>query len=140
MSHHVFVFGTLKQGFPNFATNRGRQLPGRFVTRERWPLYLVGERHSPWMVDQPGQGEQVAGQVFEVDDAVLAAMDALERIAEVDGYRRVQIEVLQDAAESAALQVFAYLKPAPQLQLHEVRAGPLPEYTLDHAALYRPRG
>lgn len=139
MSHHVFVFGTLKLGFPNFATNRGRQLPGRFVTRERWPLYLVGERHSPWMVDQPGQGEQVAGQVFEVDDAVLAAMDALERIAEPDGYRRVLVDVQSDAADAALLQVFAYLKPAPQLVLGEVRLGPLAEYTLEHAALYRPR-
>jgi gamma-glutamylaminecyclotransferase len=139
MSQLVFVFGTLKQGFPNFATNRGRRLPGQFITRERWPLYLVGERHSPWLIDQPGQGEQVAGQVFEVDDAALAAMDALERVAEPDGYRRVMIAVLAAASDAVVLQVFAYLKPAHQLLPGEVRAGPLADYTPDHAALYRPR-
>ncbi|HYP70984.1 MAG TPA: gamma-glutamylcyclotransferase family protein, partial [Variovorax sp.] len=89
MNHLVFVFGTLKEGFPNFATNKGRRLPGVFLTKDRYPFYLVGERHSPWLVDQPGEGERVVGQVFEVDKVALAAMDALERIHEPDGYRRV---------------------------------------------------
>jgi gamma-glutamylaminecyclotransferase len=139
MSHLVFVFGTLKQGFPNFATNRGMRLPGQFITRQRWPLYLVGERHSPWLLDQPGEGVQVLGQVFEVDDGVLAAMDVLERVTEPDGYRRVPVEVLPEADGARPLQVFAYLKPAQQLVAGQVRAGPLAEYTLAHAALYRPR-
>ncbi len=51
MSTLVFVFGTLKQGFPNFATNRGCRVSetetGRYRTQQRYPLYLVGPRHSP---------------------------------------------------------------------------------------------
>ncbi|NML45253.1 gamma-glutamylcyclotransferase [Ramlibacter sp. G-1-2-2] len=126
------------EGFPNFATNRGRRLPGRYVTRERYPLYLVGERHSPWLLDQRGAGHQVAGQVFEVDAQVLAAMDVLERVSAPDGYRRVALEV-QPAAGGAALTVQAYLKPPEQFAQAEARLGPLAEYTLEHAALYRPR-
>src|SRR3954468_2126222 len=72
--HLVFVFGTLKEGFPNFATNRGKRLPGAYVTREPYPLPRVGERHSPWMLDLPGEGHPVSGQVFAVDDETLAAM------------------------------------------------------------------
>ena len=61
MSQLVFVFGTLKQGFPNFATNKGARVAGDFMTVERYPLYLVGERYSPWLVDAAGKGERVVG-------------------------------------------------------------------------------
>ncbi len=50
---HVFVYGTLKEGFPNFEINRGVRLPGTFIMAERYPLYLVGERCVPWMILQP---------------------------------------------------------------------------------------
>src|SRR3954469_2278028 len=90
----VFVFGTLKEGFPNHAVNRGERMPGTFVTREPYPLYLVGDRHSPWMIDTPGEGHRVAGQVFRVDAVTLSAMDRLERVGERGGYRRKLIEVV----------------------------------------------
>jgi gamma-glutamylaminecyclotransferase len=44
MASRVFVFGTLKQGFPNFHINRGRRVAGEFATGLAYPLYLVGER------------------------------------------------------------------------------------------------
>ncbi len=139
-STRVFVFGTLKQGFPNFATNRGRRIGGDFRTAQRYPLYLVGERHSPWLVDMPGEGKAVTGQVFEVDAEVLADMDRLERIDQPDGYRRVWLEVqAADDPAAAPCQVWAYLKPAGQLAAAQIMAGPLAEYTLAHAAAYRPR-
>ena len=139
MGSHVFVFGTLKQGFPNVGINTGRRVAGEFVTQERYPLYLVGERHSPWMIDAPGQGYEVAGQVFEVDAVALKAMDALERVSEPDGYRRVLIGVRRRDGISEIRQAFAYLKPAGQFVPAEARAGPVAEYTLAHAALYLPR-
>jgi gamma-glutamylaminecyclotransferase len=91
----VFVFGTLKQGFPNAATNRGARWPGNFRTEAAFPLYLVGERHVPWLLNAPGKGLPVIGQ--------------------------------------------AYLKPANTLAPQDIRLGPLAEYTLAHAALYRRR-
>ena len=35
----VFVYGTLQQGHRNAHVNRGRTLPGRYRTVQRWPLY-----------------------------------------------------------------------------------------------------
>lgn len=137
--HLVFVFGTLKEGYPNFATNRGRRIPGDFVTQERYPLYLMGERFSPWLVFQPGEGERIAGQLFEVDDAALAAMDLLERVGEADGYRRVAIGVEGIGEASAPRTVHAYVKPPEQFDPAQARLGPLTEYTMAHAGLYRPR-
>lgn len=138
MKHLVFVYGTLKQGFPNFVNNHGTRLPGDFTTVERYPLYLVGERHSPWLLNRAGDGERVTGQVFEVDSAALATMDALERITEADGYRRVEL-ALVPAHGVDVITAFAYLKQAEHLASSAIQAGPLPEYTQEHAALYRSR-
>jgi gamma-glutamylaminecyclotransferase len=136
MAHRVFVFGTLKEGFPNFAVNTGARVPGRFRTRDRYPLYVVGSRHVPWMLDARGEGEPVAGELYDVDDATLAAMDRLERVAEPGGYRRVAIEI---EGAGTSLEAWCYLKPAADLRAGEARLGPLGEYTPGHARLYRPR-
>lgn len=141
MSVLVFVFGTLKEGFPNFATNNGTRLPGVYTTREPYPFYLVGERYSPWLINMPGHGTHVSGQVFVVGEATLAQMDILERIAEPDGYQRALIEVVPDSsAQASALSVFAYLKAPEHLADTKIQLGPLDNYTLEHAALYRKRG
>ncbi len=132
----VFVFGTLKAGFPNHHHNDGRLL-GRFVTRERFPLYLAGERCSPWLLDMPGTGERVAGEVYLVDDPALARMDRLERTHAPDGYRRREIMV--EGTEDEVLEVQVYLKPPAQFDPALFRGGPYAEYTAEHAALYRQR-
>ncbi|HET7524366.1 MAG TPA: gamma-glutamylcyclotransferase family protein [Burkholderiaceae bacterium] len=135
----VFVFGTLKDGFPNFAVNRGRRVGGVFRTLDRFPLWLVGERHVPWLIDSPGDGERVAGEVYEVDEAALAAMDELEGVGQPDGYHRKTIRVCS-TDDDAEQSVQIYMKHAHQLPRTDVRQGPLAEYTPAHAALYRKRG
>ena len=135
----VFVFGTLKAGFPNAGSNRGRRLPGHYRTREHWPLYLVGRRYSPWLVFSPGEGLAVRGQLFTVDTEALAVMDRLERVQFADGYRRVEIGVVAEV-DGREFEAFVYAKLPAQLGPAEVRCGPIDEYTQEHAALYRPRG
>jgi gamma-glutamylaminecyclotransferase len=137
MSTLVFAYGTLKEGFPNFASNQGKRIPGAFLTVQRFPLYLVGPRRVPWLVHSAGQGERVAGQVFEVNDAALDVMDILEGVHASDGYRRVSIEVVDRDKEGAvAFPVLVYLKQPEQFASETISVGPLAEYTLDHAALY----
>jgi gamma-glutamylaminecyclotransferase len=136
----VFVFGTLKQGFPNFAVNQGRQVGTVFRTLDRHPLLLMGERHVPWMIDSPGLGERVAGELYEVDAAALAAMDELEGIGRPDGYHRKALRVqAATPGDDTVLLAQAYLKHAAQVIEADVRVGPLAEYTREHAALYRRR-
>ncbi|MGI4861553.1 MAG: gamma-glutamylcyclotransferase family protein [Janthinobacterium lividum] len=143
MPHRVFVYGTLKEGFPNFDNNLGKRVPGTFKTVQRFALYLVGYRHSPWLLHSESQGAQeaqVEGQVFEVDDDALQAMDRLERIDMPDGYRRLTIHVVAlDDLKRIAVPVHAYLKPADMLPEDGIMLGPLTAYELSHAALYTPR-
>ncbi|HET9204604.1 MAG TPA: gamma-glutamylcyclotransferase family protein, partial [Burkholderiaceae bacterium] len=125
-------------GFPNFAVNRGRRVGGAYRTVQPHPLYLMGERCVPWMIDVPGSGQCVAGELYEVDAAALAAMDALEGVGLADGYHRTALQVQGDGAEVVMAQV--YMKHPHQLVQADVRIGPLAEYTMAHAALYRRRG
>jgi len=140
MRTRVFVYGTLKEGFPNFGTNTGTRIPGVFVTKNRYPLYLVGERHSPWMINTPGEGKQVIGQVFEMKAEVLERIDILQRVSALDGYERIHITVRSPSAEREdELLVHAYLKHPRNLTGAEIMAGPFSEYTVEHAARYRKR-
>jgi len=135
----VFIYGTLKEGFPNFGTNAGVRLEGSVRTIQSLPVYLVGERRVPWLLQQPGVGFRVVGQIFEVDAGALEAMDRLEGTHEVDGYRRARIDIEALDPESATLSAHVYLKLPSQLAEGVERIGPLEEYTLAHAALYRRR-
>ena len=136
--YSVFLFGTLKEGFPNSGTNRGSRVPGNFLTKNRYPLYLVGERHSPWLVLSEGEGFQIRGQVFMVDEATLNDMDRLERTHETDGYRRVQMPVFSEFTNEE-LHVHVYVKPPEQLEGMLVQLGPIAEYELEHSSLYQKR-
>lgn len=134
----VFVFGTLKSGFPNHRLLAGQEYLGMYSTVKFYPLYLVGPRNSPWLIDAPGSGHCVRGEVYRIDDTCLRELDRLERINEADGYFRARIELCSDA-DSSDLAGFCYFKRSDALQDEEVRLGPLVEYRQAHARLYRTR-
>ena len=136
--HQIFVFGTLKEGFPNYHINQGIRLKGDYLTKNRYPLYLVGERFAPWLIIDKGNGHNVRGQVFTVNDATLAEMDKLERITELDGYRRMELTVISEESGEELL-VFVYGKPVEQFSDVAIQLELEGEYKLEHSALYLSR-
>jgi gamma-glutamylaminecyclotransferase len=134
--HRVFVYGTLKEGFANFHVNRGRRVPGEFVTVERWPLFVVDPGFIPWLVQRAGEGFHVHGQVYEVDDAGLRAMDALEQVDEEGWYTR---QVIRVASRSGGepVEVFVYFGAASVIDAGAAVAGPLELFTADQDRRYR---
>lgn len=135
----LFVYGTLKQGFPNHHLNRGRRLPGRFVTCQAYPMYVVrlpAEDRAPWLMNLPGQGHCVTGEVYEVDAADLPAIDRLEEVGQPTGYERVNLALRAAEDPSVQLQAQAYLKPAEQWPRCLAHEGPYTEYTPAHALGY----
>lgn len=140
MVEYLFVYGTLKEGFPNHGLNRGRRLPGLYRTVLRYPLYVVrlaGEERAPWLVDAPGGGSRVVGQVFEVDAATMQAMDDFEETHLPTGYARVRVDLEPEASPGATLQASVYLKRPHQLADCLATEGPFAEYTPELAAGYR---
>lgn len=137
--HQLFVFGTLKQGFCNYPVNRGRRLGTEWVTVQPYPLYIIGAGRMPWLLDRPGQGLPVTGQLFEVDDALLAELDRFEQIDEPLWYqrRRVVLRPLGDAPGGythESTEVWVYFGGEAGFEGAKLHAGPLAEYTLALAA------
>lgn len=132
MPHRIFVFGTLKQGFRNFHVNRGTRVGGDVITLQPHPLHIIGPRRLPWLLNRPGEGLPVVGQLFDVDDATLAAMDQLERVDDPLWYQRRHIQVRPHPAgpDAAAIDAWVYFGSEAGFAGAEVHAGPLAEYTL----------
>ena len=136
--YKVFVFGTLKEGFPNFKTNKGTRLTGRFVTKNTYPLYLIGDRYTPWLVLDDENGYQIKGEVYSVSEAVLAELDELEQTSETDGYRRVELDVYCEITDKN-FKGQVYGKNLDQMTAVKIQCVLKNEYTLEHAKLYRRR-
>ena len=135
MAHLIFVYGTLKEGFCNFHVNRGRRVDGDYATVQAHALYILGPRHLPWLVQQPGQGGPVVGQLFEVDDTTLTDMDRLERITDPMWYRREALAV-RPVEGGTERTVWVYMGSLERMAVEAIHAGPVPEYTAELAAAY----
>ena len=129
--YQVFVYGTLKRGYPNDHVGMPRAgFIGHYRTAERYPLVIGGKWYTPYLINEPGNGFQVAGEVYEVDEAVLAELDVLESVHLPNGYRRVEIALEPiDATETALGKAWAYLRERRHIDgIHE---GPIETYPLD---------
>ena len=136
MGHLVFVYGTLKRGFPNYAAYmQAAEFVGAGTTVARYPLVLSGDRHVPCMLDRPGEGSVVAGELFRVDDTDLRRLDGLEEVGRPGGYLRRLIAVrMAGDVQPGRRQAFAYLMPPENVT--DVRSPWLSAYSLEDARRY----
>lgn len=133
----LFVYGSLKEGFPNFHVNKGRRVAGSYRTAQPCSLYLFKGQLPCLLPSLPG-GLHVEGQLFEVAPEALAAMDALERVGEPGGYRREHIALERtDVTPPTPLQAYVYTQDPALLRQPGPHPGPLACYTLAHAQTLR---
>lgn len=124
----VFVFGTLKKGFPLHDRGlSGARYLGSYRMVERFPVLVAGPWFAPMMLDRPGVGLNVKGELYAVDDARLAVLDALESIGRPGNFRRL-VEV-GPIGGGDACRAYAYMK-APELAI-PVHSGYIEDYQ-DH--------
>ncbi|KAK4884669.1 hypothetical protein RN001_000940 [Aquatica leii] len=79
----VFVYGTLKIGEPNhYWLDKNPKGSYKFIcnaeTIEKYPLVVETQYHVPFLLHKPGTGHYVKGELYEVDEKVLANLDILE--------------------------------------------------------------
>jgi gamma-glutamylcyclotransferase (GGCT)/AIG2-like uncharacterized protein YtfP len=108
MTHALFIYGTLMPGLRLEAEMHGArfvgaaQVPGRLVDVGRYPGLVLGEG-------------QVTGEVYEVDDAHLARLDAVEDMVPGDRaasqYWRVGVTVLSGPLQCRSVQTYVYNRP-----------------------------
>jgi len=84
----LFVYGTLLSGEGNQGHLRGARRLGVRRTEPRYTLVSLGA--YPALLE--GGATSVTGEVYEVDDGVLAAVDRLEGHPHL--YRRTRIQLL----------------------------------------------
>ena len=107
--HRVLVYGTLKKGFPLHRQGLGdtpKCLDCRTV--ERFPMFIAGPWYAPMLMNEPGSGRQVRGELYEVDDAGLARLDGLESVGRPGNWRILtEVEALDGSGRWSA---FVYVK------------------------------
>lgn len=93
----VFTYGTLKRGFSNhrlmedLIDSGHASFVGACCTSARYPL-VCGPYRVPFLLNMPGRGDRVCGEVYEVSDVALARMDELEGITR-GHYQRLPINL-----------------------------------------------
>jgi gamma-glutamylaminecyclotransferase len=123
----VFVYGTLKRGFANAPYLPPHRFAGRATTTEPYPLVVAHGWFVPVLLDEPGSGRRVSGELLEVDADGLAFLDAFESVGDPRGYRRQTIAVTTAAGDTEA---WAYLKDRRQVDV--IHDGPMADYRPDH--------
>ena len=130
MTHRVFVYGTLKQGYPNNPLLEGSEFLGEAVTVL---TYKMVETSFPVIMPDPS-GKPVAGEIYTVDDATLARLDELER--EGRSYDRVMIDTMLPLSNGECLPTQAFIYVGREDRFGEMFArGPLYEHANERGAL-----
>ena len=138
MTHRVFVYGTLKRGYPNNPMLEGCEFLGEAVTVLTYkavtvPAYKMVGTSFPVIVPDPS-GKPVAGELYTVDDATLARLDQLER--EGRSYDRVMIDATVPLSNGERLTTQAFIYVGREDRFDEIFArGPLCEQTNERGEL-----
>ncbi|XP_076309943.1 gamma-glutamylaminecyclotransferase-like [Tachypleus tridentatus] len=95
--HLVFVYGTLKNGEPNFQwlcnTDHGfAKYLGKAKTKKQWPLVIASRYNVPYLLYCEEKGKvNCFGEVYKVNDRMLQNLDKLENHPTY--YERMQEDV-----------------------------------------------
>ncbi|HWA85253.1 MAG TPA: gamma-glutamylcyclotransferase family protein [Opitutus sp.] len=102
----VFVYGTLKRSGSNHHVLAGQVFVGDARTVPGYALYDLGA--YPGMVRSADDRDGVAGEVWSVDPAALARLDAFEGVPE-KLYRRDGVPLLAPFADRS-IDAYFYLR------------------------------
>lgn len=115
--HYVFVHGNVaKTHIHGCLFDRATHL-GEFRTLERFPCVTNGKHLSASLLDMPQVGNHVKGDLYAVDNALLADLDYLQRIGCSTSSRRI-IKVSNCHDRSFVADAYSYFKDAFQKTPH----------------------
>lgn len=105
----IFVYGTLKKGQPNYprmldSANGKASFLGRASTIDKFPLVIAGKYNIPFLLNIPGQGHHVQGEVYSVDDQMLAFLDRFESTPDMYQRTLVKLKVEEWVEEAGGAQ------------------------------------
>ncbi|XP_039504288.1 gamma-glutamylaminecyclotransferase C-like isoform X1 [Pimephales promelas] len=90
----VFVYGTLKEGQPNYFRIKDK---AEFVAHARtvdpYPLVIATEYNIPFLLNVPGTGQRVHGEIYSVDQKMLEFLDEFEKCPQMYQRTLIRLEV-----------------------------------------------
>eukprot|EP01066_Platyproteum_vivax_P001285 Platyproteum_vivax@DN1152_c0_g1_i1.p1 len=137
--HFVFVYGTLKRGYKNhvFMRGEGVEFVGDVITLVEIPLFIdPNHRNRPCLIDLPGIGFCVSGELYEVNEAKLHELDSFERVPIHYKRKLVPVKTIQNKVVDAHVY-FNVITENIVLELERHRL--LKSYTFAHHLSYVPR-
>ncbi|KAL6655130.1 hypothetical protein ACP70R_005956 [Stipagrostis hirtigluma subsp. patula] len=139
----VFVYGTLKRGFPNHPLLAASATPFAGAATTAAPASLViGPYSVPFLLPAPSSspGRVVSGELYAASPAALVKLDALEG-THIGVYELRPLTVVVDGS-GEVVQVEAYFAHPSYAEALWRRCGgegaEIGEYTMEHAARYVP--
>lgn len=81
--NNVFVYGTLKRNEPNHnwlteSSNGFAKHICNGSTRDLFPLIIATKFNIPFLLNLPGTGHKINGEIYTVDEKMLKNLDELE--------------------------------------------------------------
>ncbi|BCD67584.1 gamma-glutamylcyclotransferase [Nitratiruptor sp. YY09-18] len=77
MCSKLFVYGTLKRGLCNHHYLQGAKFFGEATTTKAYPL-IAPRIWYPYLIDAPGYGKKVKGELYKITPRILQQIDLLE--------------------------------------------------------------
>ena len=99
----IFAYGTLKQGFPNHGLMQDLKTKDDIVfmntyhTVEPYPL-VCGPHGIPYLINLPGSGHRVKGEVYAASDDAVVRLDEFEGVRS-GYYERIPVTVVTEEGE-----------------------------------------
>lgn len=100
---YIFVYGTLKRGFYNHDLLENAEFVCEAITKEKYPMVNT-EGYFPYLINNKGLGHYIQGEVYKIDEIILATLDILESYP--SHYDRRQIQVVSLGIELTAIVYF----------------------------------
>lgn len=104
----VFVYGTLKRGHYNHKCLQGSEFIGEAQSIDSYPMVCSNGTY-PYLIEKAGEGFQIWGEVFRIDQGFLRILDRLEDCPDYY-YRQAITVLLQSNKELSAFCYFLNLK------------------------------
>ncbi|HWK63961.1 MAG TPA: gamma-glutamylcyclotransferase family protein [Rhizobiaceae bacterium] len=109
MAERILAVGTLKKGFPLHRQGLlGARYLGDYRTSASYPMLIAGPWYAPMVLNEPGVGQQIRGELYEVEDSALLKLDRLESVGKPGNFRE-PVEV-EPVAGGPRISAFIYMK------------------------------
>jgi gamma-glutamylaminecyclotransferase len=104
----IFVYGTLKRGGVHHGRLAGQVYVGETATKAEYRLYSLDGYPGMVPAENAAGGRSIRGEIWRVDAACLARLDAFEGVAEAL-YRRAAAR-LEPPHDRPGIETYLYLR------------------------------